>query len=324
MNTYHAQLFEENILDGSQHQLLDEIEKEESVSVYFETRSLLYIGVLLLTSGIGLLIYQNLGQVAHLALIALLVTLEGICFWYIQKQLPPYSNTKQKAPNPYFDYVVLLAALLVISIFTYVLIQFELLEGYLQWSSIVTAFLFFFIAFRFDHKGVLALAITAFCAFWGLTISPMNWVSFEFEEYRSLYLSGIFIGAFFVGSGFLLEFRNIKKHFKFTFQNLGLLVFYVGLLIAQIESDKWLIYSLLGVVLSIAICIYFWKQREYLLFVYGVIAGYFSFTRWFIEVANKVNVEAWLLYIIVSMGGFVFLIERIINAQRKTKRNDSI
>ena len=98
-------------------------------------------------------------------------------------------------------------------------------------------------AFRYDHKGVLTLALTAFCAFWGLSISPIDWVAFEFNEYRSLYLSGIFIGVGFVATGFVLELKNIKSHFKFTFQNIGLLIFYAGIISAQIESNNWVIFS---------------------------------------------------------------------------------
>lgn len=324
MDYFQKQLLQEGLLSEKQENLLTQIEEEKVVSVFFETRSLLYLGVLLLTSGISLLIYQNLGEIAHLALLSVLIILEAASWYYIITHQPRYSHQESKSPTPYFDYVVLLATLLIVSILTYSMIQFNVLEMFLQWSSLISAILFFFIAFRYDHKGVLTLAITAFCAFWGLTISPVNWVQFDFDSYRSLYISGIFMGLGLTGTGFVLHLKNIKPHFKFTFQNLGLLILYIGLISGQIESDNWVIYSLMGVVLSVAVAIYFWKQREYLLFVYGAVGGYFSFTRWLVEIAENMEPELWLMYILASMGGFIMLIERIINAQRKAKRNDSV
>lgn len=324
METYQKQLLEEGLISKDQEDFITQIEDEKIISVFYETRSLLYLGVLLLTSGIGLLIYQNLGQIAHLALMTILIILEGVCWWYIIKNQPAYSNKEISAPTPYFDYVLLLAALLIVSIFSYGMIQFNLLEVFLQWSSLISAIVFLYLSFRYDHKGVLTLSITAFCAFWGLTISPINWVSFDFDNYRSLYLSGTLIGIALIGTGFLLERKNIKKHFKFTFQNLGLLIFYMGILNAQIESNQWWIFSLIGIFSSLGVAIYFWKHTDCLLFIYGAIGGYFSFTRMIAETGISNEFEFWLIYTLFSMVGFIVLIQQIISAQRKNKANDRI
>ena len=165
MKETHQTIFEQNILDKDQFEYLDKIKSKQLISVYFELRSLLYVGVLLLTTGIGFLIYLNMGQIGHLALISVMLVLESVVFWYIQKHALRYSNSEVKPPTPYFDYVLLFGALLIISIFTYVLIQYDLVEQFIEWSSLLSAILFFILAFRYDHRGVLAMAITAFVGF---------------------------------------------------------------------------------------------------------------------------------------------------------------
>jgi len=317
MEQPHKTLFEQGILHQEQFEYLEKIKTKQLFSVHFELRSLLYIGVLLLTTGIGFIIYLNMGQVAHLALIAVMLLLESAVFWYIQKHALPYSNTEQKPPTPYFDYVLLFGALLVISIFTYVLIQYDLVESLLEWSSLFTAILFFYLAFRYDHRGVLALAITAFAAFWGLSVSPVSWTQNEFMEVTRLYNTGIIVGLALVGTGVVLEYKNIKKHFVFTFQNFGLILFFISILNALIEHNNWGFYAWGCIVISLFVSITSWRKQEYLFFVYGAIAGYIAFTRLLIWVAEDMPFELWMIYIMASMGGLIWMITSIISNKRK-------
>ena len=66
------ELFDEGFINEEQFDRIDLITSGKIVSVFYELRSLLYLGVLLFTTGVGLLIYQNIGDVGHiLAIIAL-------------------------------------------------------------------------------------------------------------------------------------------------------------------------------------------------------------------------------------------------------------
>jgi hypothetical protein len=98
----------------------------------------------------------------------------------------------------------------------------------------------------------------------------------------------------------------------------------IGLLSAQVESDLWFIYSLITIALGIGTCYYSWSKKEYLFFVYGIIAGYFSLTRSLIEVASDAEFEFWMFYLIFSMVGLIVLIQRINHAKREIKADDSI
>jgi hypothetical protein len=73
-------------------------------------------------------------------------------------------------PSSYFDYIVLLGCLLLISVQGYLQFQFNVLAENLGASTLLTAVIFFLAAYRFDHAGVLSLAITAFASFWSISI----------------------------------------------------------------------------------------------------------------------------------------------------------
>lgn len=321
MSQLHQKLFEDGFLQKPQADYLEKIESKQLFSVYFELRSLLYIGVLLLTTGIGFIIYLNMAQMAHLALIATMLLLEVVVIWYINKNAIPYSNTLQKPPTPYFDYVLLFGALLVLSIFSYVLIQYELLDSLLEWSSLISSLLFFYLAFRYDHRGILALAITAFAAFWGLSLSPVNWDSGELMNTFRLHNTSIAVGLTLAVTGYGLEWRNIKPHFAFTFKNFGFILFFLGITQGLFESVYWLVYAFASVVISAFVSITSWKNQDYLFFVYGVIFGYIAFTKVFIDIAESVMPwEFWLFYSTASMGGLIWMITSIISNKRKNQQ----
>ena len=62
-----------------------------------------------------------------------------------------------------------------------------------------------FLAYRFDHLGVLSMAIVAFASFWGVVITPMKWYAADFMAQASLHWVWFFLGlglfAAFLGLG---------------------------------------------------------------------------------------------------------------------------
>ena len=90
MRPHHlADLRSKNLITEAQHQALEPIVTRQVVSVFYELRTLLYLGILLFTTGAGLLIYENIGEMGHLLSIAGLFVLTIVCFIYAFKQAPP-------------------------------------------------------------------------------------------------------------------------------------------------------------------------------------------------------------------------------------------
>src|SRR5688572_2066492 len=164
------ELRSKNLITQQQHDVLEPIVTRKALSVFYELRILLYLGVLLFTTGMGILIYKNIGDLGHLLSIVALFALTILCFWYAFKHVSEYSHDKVEPVTPFFDYIVLLGCLLFISALTYLQFQYEIFDDGLGATTLVTAIFFFFAAYRFDHLGILSLGIAALASFWGISI----------------------------------------------------------------------------------------------------------------------------------------------------------
>lgn len=66
------ELFNRGLITEEQFEKIEAIASGKIVSVFYELRSMLYLGVMLFTGGLGILIYQNIGTRGHvLSIIAL-------------------------------------------------------------------------------------------------------------------------------------------------------------------------------------------------------------------------------------------------------------
>jgi hypothetical protein len=308
-------LLEKNILHEDQTQKLQAIYSGNLVSVYYELRLILYLGVILLTAGVGIIIYLNIGSIGHILSILGLFVATLACFVFAFLKGKPFSESKVEHTLPYLDYIVLLGALLLVAALGYVQFQFELLNNYLGVSSLFSAIIFFFIAYRFDHIGVLSLGITALAAFFGISTSPVAWHSYDFFTAAPLVNVSIVFGLALIALAFFLNKYEIKSHFTFTYYHFGLLLIFIASLSGLFSKDNEVIYTLVvyaGVVLGI----YLSRQtNSMLLLVYAVLTAYVVTTYWISEL--DWNNEIWYLYFMLSCGGLVYF---IISARKFFKR----
>ncbi|NOT75259.1 MAG: DUF2157 domain-containing protein [Cyclobacteriaceae bacterium] len=302
------ELFEKGLITEEQFKKIDLIVSGKIVSVFYELRSLLYLGVMLFTAGVGILIYQNIGELGHLLAIITLSVLTVICFWYVFRHALPYSNGEIKAPTPYFDYIVLLGSLLFISVQGYLQFQFGWLDENLGISTLITAAFFFFIAYRFDHLGVLSLAITALASFWSISISPQKWYSGNFFSGPHIYTTAIIFGSTVGGIAVLLDKKGIKKHFTFTYLNFCTLIFFVGSIAGLFSSEIYFFYVIL-IYAGCAFAYYIARwEKSFLFMLYAFIAAYIATTYLLAETIFRDAIEIWFLYSIASCGGFIYFL----------------
>lgn len=314
MKISHLQeLREKNLLTSQQADKLEEIASKKIFSVYYELRTLLYLGVLLFTTGVGILIYQNIGDLGHLLSIIALFVLTASCFVYAFRTTAPYSQGRVKTPSPYFDYVVLLGSLLFVTGLGYIQFQYNLFDESLGEVTLVSAIFFFYAAYRFDHLGVLSLGITALASFWGISLSPQQWYHADFFEKSDLHIVGIFFGAGLTLLAVVLDQRKIKQHFSFTYLNFASLTFLTGALAGMfINNDSYAAYflALLG---GCALAVYGanWK-KSFLFLLYAFVFGYIGITFFLSDTVIR-DPELWFLYLLASCGGFIFFIIRYRN-----------
>lgn len=313
MKNTHDPLLHHQLIDTGQHAFLDALHTRKIISVFHELRLVLYLGIMLFTGGVGYLVYQNIGSMGHVAMMGLLAVGILFCFKYIGRMAPPYSNLKTDSSHVYFDYLVLLAALLVIGLFTYIIVYFELMSivGY---GSFLSAIVLSYMAYRYDNVAALSMGITALAAALGIGISPVDWAAGNFGDGARLYVTAMMLGAGLYGVGELSVLRTIKSHFGFTYQNFGILVYFIGNISAIFVSNYEVVYALLAVLVAAFLALKTWREKAFLFFLYASIAGYIAATYLLIKLLDVVSAhfEFILFYYfpVTCIGFIVFLINK--------------
>ena len=314
MNPDHLKdLHAKKLITDEQYARLEPIVTRKIVSVWYELRVLLYLGVMLFTTGTGILIYQNIGDLGHLLSIIALFLLTAVCFWYAFNKATDYTHEKVNPPTPYFDYVVLLGCLLFISALGYLQFQYSLFDEGMGATTLLTAIIFFYAAYRFDHLGVLSLAITAFASFWGISVSPQKWYSGDFLETANLHHTAMMVGAGLAFVALTLDKKGIKQHFTFSYLNYAFLLFFIGALAGIfMNTDSYALYLIL-VYAGCALAVYAAnRQKSFLFLLYAFLAGYIA-TTFFLSDTILLDASIWFLYLIGSCGGFIYFIVRYKN-----------
>lgn len=306
------ELRNKNLITQQQYDALEPVVTRKVVSVFYELRTLLYLGVMLFTTGMGILIYKNIGELGHLLSIIALFVLTGVCFWYSFTKAAPYSNEKTEAPTPYFDYIVLLGCLLFISALTYLQIQYEMFDDGLGATTLVTAAFFFYAAYRFDNLAILSLGITALASFWGISASPQKWYSNDFFSDSNHHITALIFAPALAAAAVVLDKRGIKKHFTFTYLNFCLLMFLIAALAGVfINYNSYAIFLLLLYAgCGAAVYAANWK-KSFLFLVYAFVAGYIGTTYMLID--WLMDSEAIFIYFFASCGAFIYFIIRYRN-----------
>ena len=313
------ELFEKGFINEEQFGKIEAITSGKIVSVFYELKSLLYLGVMLFTGGAGILIYKNIGELGHVVSIIALSILTIICFWYVMAHAKAYSHKSVKPSTPYYDYITLLGCLLFVSVQGYLQFQYGFLTDNLGYITLLTAGVFFFVAYRFDHVGILSLAITALASFWSISVSPQKWYSGDFFSGSHLYNTAIIFGFILSVIAIGLDKKAVKKHFTFTYLNFCMLIFFVGAIVGLFSRGWWGIYVLI-IYAGCAFAYYMARwEKSFLFLLYAFVAGYLATTFLLAKTALAESIELWSLYSIASCGGFIYF---IIKYRNHFKQND--
>ena len=304
----------------------DKIKAESTnglLSVQWEIKTILYLGVLLLSGGLGILVYKNIDTIGHQAILAFIALLCAGCFYYCYKTKLPFSRGKVAAPNSFFDYVLLLGCLTFISFIAYLQYQYNVFGNRYGLATFIPMIMLFFTAYYFDHLGILSMAITSFAAWMGLTITPVHLMqSNDFNDARII-LTAVGVGALLLVAAWATKQRKWKAHFEFTYMNFGTHTLYVALLAAMFyfEEIGWLLwFALLG-----AFAFYNYKkaltQNSFYLLLITMLYAYVGLSYVVIRILSFGGfdmgpVYLGLLYFIVSA---IWLVSFLIKTNKKFK-----
>jgi hypothetical protein len=252
----------------AQYDVLTAMVRREHVSVHLELSTLWYLGVLSFVGGLGWTMrayVADLGDAAILSLLSLIVT---AAFAYCFAKAAPYANTEVESPNLALDYILYLGCLVLSAEISYLEYRFHIFDNWHHHLLIVSA-IFGGLAYRFDNRFVLSLALSSLAGWLGLRVSGFDVIAAD-----SLRATALLYGGFVAGLGIWLNRQGIKTHFLDVYLHLATLVVLAALASGIGEPGVGLIY--LGVLLSlcsatIALGI---RYRKFAFVTYGVLYGY--------------------------------------------------
>jgi hypothetical protein len=190
-------------------------------SLHYELRALLYLGITLLAGGLGVLVYQHINSIGHGVIIAGIAGLMAACFGYATRHRGPFVWGIAPKASVGADYLLLLGCLLFVVLEGYVQYQYNLFGQRYGLATAVPAVVFLPLAYAFDHRGVLAMGLTALASWVGLTVAPLA-VLTENEFWNdSIRSAAIGLGVLLMAAGFYAERSGRKAHFAFTYLLLG-------------------------------------------------------------------------------------------------------
>ena len=299
-----SKLFEESLLNEKQKNYLNAIYSKQIVSLFYELRTLL-LGVLLFSTGVGILIYNNIDSIGHISIITLITLLMIGCYAHCYYKKQPYSNDVVKKENLLEDYSLLLGSLLFLSLGTYLQYQYEIFGDRLEAASLIAAIWFLLTAYFFDHRGVLALGVVGLASFFGLAVTPVRWYESNIFNYAELSTIGLIFGIAITVLAMFLDRKNIKNHFTFSYLNFSSLILFTSCLAAMFDQDLDLLYFILLGAFCYGGIYYAKKEQSFIFLLYSVIFGYVGFTYMCLDLIND---ALWLYYFVFSCIGLILFL----------------
>jgi hypothetical protein len=248
------------------------------VSVRAELRAALYIGVLLLVSGAGILLKENVAKIGPSAIAGAVGLAAGICLAWAWRRAAPPSWGEAASTHPAFDYVLLLGALLAAADLAWIEAQTRLFGPSWPLHLLVVALFYAALAYRFDSRMLLSLALASFAAWRGVSLSLAH-ASLGAGDDARLRAEALATGTLFVAVGIAAARAGKKAHFEDVWVNAGVLLALVGLLSGVFAAPGWpgWLAALLVVSAAVAAAAYRWKRT--LPFAQAVLAAYLGLLR---------------------------------------------
>ena len=261
---------EQGTISPEQHAHLAGLARGEPFSIFLELNVLLYAGVLAFVAGLGWTVStwsQQLGDVARpdRSSPASSPPVFGTAF----RARPP-GPPRKRLHRVRSSTTCFTSAASIWSVeLAYLENRFHVLSGQWDLYLLATAGLFFFLAYRFDNRFVLSLALSSLAGWFGLTIS--HWPSHQdatYRQYALLYCLMVGVG------GALLQRRGLKPHFFGTYLNIAANVLFWAVLSGVFNRQGYGLWFLALLVACGASLAWGLARRQFAFVAYAAVYGY--------------------------------------------------
>jgi hypothetical protein len=288
------------IISETQYGTLSALVRKQRFSLFLELNALLYLGVLSLVGGLAWTFSTHFQRLGDVFILAVLSTMFAGCLYYCFSKAAAYSNHELESPTFVFDYVLYLACLLLSVELGYIEFRFEWLrdawDNYLLFASLV----FFVLAYRFDNRFVLSLALSSLAGWFGVKVS-----TFGFTSPEDLRMSALAYASIITLAGTFMYRQGMKKHFLETYLHIVATVTFVALLSGLSGSNDLIFLTalLFAAAASVMLGVRF---RRFAFVVYGIAFGYFGISGEALQSIHRFSTT--LIYLVVTGSGVILLV----------------
>ena len=326
-STIFDQLYAEGVISGASYNKIRLKQENTFISVHWEIKTLLWLGILMLSTGLGILVYKNISTIGHQAVLVFIALICAGCFFYCFKNKLPFSFNKVVEPNPFFGYILILACSTFIIFIAYLQYQYNLFGTRYGLATFFPMVLLFFSAYYFDHIGVLSMAIVSLAAWLGITVTPLKILTSNDFNSNTIIFTGLALGLLLILTAFRTRKRNIKKHFEFTYSNFGTHIVLISCIAAMFRFDR--VYMAWYFGLMIMTVLFYRKALRDRSFYFVLIVtsyAYIGTSYVVLNLLNRANLNIGSFYIgfLYFIASAVALALFLIRTNRKLKTNDSL
>jgi hypothetical protein len=318
----------ENWINEEVYTQAEENQKKNFFSLHSELLFLLYTSILLLSGGLGILVYQNINSIGHTILIALIGIVTIGLYYFLYRKYPRFSKGIQPFEHRGYDYLVLLAQILVGILVSYIQFQYLIFGDYIEWVTITITITAFLTAYYYDNIHVLIVAITSFLATFGIVLTPSEMWGYSGPEFDHIGLSSFIVGIVIIGWDYIAQLILLKKHFSTTFQSYALHLLFLSMFSLLMEDGYW------GYTLPITAGLWFYFNQQShqqkaivnytFTLLYTLIIGYVYLCLVFSEIDTDSLLSFIIFFSPFILIGMVILIIKLVKDFYKKHHHESL
>lgn len=326
MREIYNLLASKEFITQEQHNAVEEYEKRGLFSVRNELLFLIYISILLFTTGIGIVIYKNIDTIGHSVLLVLLALITGVCFYFSFKKAKGFSKDEVVFENPLYDYLVLFTTILACTFIGYFQYNLNFHNSNYSIATAISALVAIAMAYYFDNKSALIIGITALASFIGLSLNITAIFENDLYNDSKLTVAGLLFGVLLLAWHYFSEKKDLKVHFSFTILTFALHLLALSCIAETFNDSYWLFFML---ILSSVIYFFYKKSIEFKAiswYVFILIYGYFGINFLIFKLLEMSDLDLIFGFLTILtpfyiIGFIVLFIKLIKNFNKKT--NDS-
>jgi hypothetical protein len=292
----------DGLLTADEYAAVFSIVSKERFSVFLELNALLYLGVVAVAAGLAWTVQTSFADLGDAAILLTLSSVLGGCVYYAFTRGRPYGNGRIESPSLAFDYVLYLGCLVFAIELAYLQVRFQMLAGSWDLLVLLSAAVFFALAYRFDNRFVLSLALSTLATWFGLKLSVLG-----FDSPASLRSSALLYGTLVAAAGLALHRIEIKQHFLETYLHIAVNVVLLALLTGTVENGVGGVYLVALLAVTATVIWLGTTHRRFAFVAYGVVYAYAGITANLVD-RFPTNTVAFAYFVLSGIAVLILLV----------------